>query len=52
MNNLGYIGVGVVIIGMLIIPQIQYRRDKKGYFKIVEDYEGYLEDKEAEKTNG
>ncbi|CUP25367.1 MAG: PTS ascorbate transporter subunit IIC [Clostridium baratii] len=52
MNNLGYIGVGVVIIGMLIIPQIQYIRDKKGYFKIVEDYEGYLEDKDAEKTNG
>ncbi|MDQ0150824.1 PTS ascorbate transporter subunit IIC [Eubacterium multiforme] len=48
MKNLGYIGVALVVIGMLIIPQIQYIKDKKGYFKIVEDYEGYLEDKEKE----
>lgn len=46
MNNLGYVGVAIAIIGMLIIPQIQYRKNKNGYFKMVEDYEGYLEDQD------
>ena len=36
------------MVGLLAIPQIQYLKNKKGYFKIVEDYEGYLNDKESE----
>lgn len=51
MNKLEYVGVAIVLIGMLLIPQIQYFKNKKGYFKIVEDYEGYLEDKENNKSN-
>lgn len=49
MKNIQYIGVAAVIGIMLAIPQLQYRKNKKGYFKIAEDYEGYLEDLEAEK---
>lgn len=31
----------IVVIVLLAIPQIQYRKDKKGYFLITEDYEAY-----------
>ena len=41
MKYLGYIGVAIIVIGMLAIPQIQYRLDKKGYFLMTEDYEAY-----------
>lgn len=44
----GYIGAAAIIIGMLLIPQLQYRRDPKHYFTIGEDYYAYLEDKKAE----
>ena len=43
MKYLSYIGVALVAIGLLAIPQIQYRRDKEGYFLITEDYEAYKE---------
>ena len=41
----------VVCIGSFIGPLLlQYFKNKKGYFKLVEDYEGYLEDKEKERV--
>ena len=50
MDKFAYVGVGIAVVGMLLIPQIQYFKNKKGYFKLVEDYEGYLEDKEKERV--
>lgn len=41
MKFLSYAGVVLVVAGLLAIPQIQYRKDKKGYFLITEDYEAY-----------
>ncbi|MDU2583749.1 MAG: PTS ascorbate transporter subunit IIC, partial [Anaerococcus prevotii] len=41
MNNISYIGVGIVAIVLIAIPQIQYRKNKAGYFMITEDYEEY-----------
>lgn len=41
MNKLQYVGVGLAIVALLAIPQIQYMKNKKGYFKIAEDYEAY-----------
>lgn len=46
MNNFQYVGFAIVVLSLLAIPQIQYLKNKKGYFKIVEDYDGYLQDKE------
>ena len=43
MKYLGYIGVGVVAVLLLALPQIEYRRDPKAYFLITEDYEAYKE---------
>lgn len=31
------------VIALLVIPQLQYRADKEGYFLITEDYEAYKE---------
>ncbi|MCS6111275.1 PTS ascorbate transporter subunit IIC [Clostridium botulinum] len=47
MNNLHYVGFGIALVALLVIPQLQYRKNKKGYFKIAEDYEEYLNDLEA-----
>ncbi len=41
----GYIGVAIVVIILLAIPQIEYRMDPEGYFLITEDYEAYKEHK-------
>ena len=41
-------GVAALVIGMLLIPQLQYRKNKKHYFMIAEDYEQYKEEIEAE----
>ncbi|MFT4004496.1 MAG: PTS ascorbate transporter subunit IIC [Lacrimispora sp.] len=46
MKFLSYAGVAIVVIALLAIPQIQYRKDKKGYFLITEDYEAYKSLKE------
>lgn len=46
MKFLSYAGVALVVIALLVIPQIQYRKDKKGYFLITEDYEAYKSLKE------
>lgn len=43
MKYLSYVGVAVVAVALLVIPQIQYKKDKKGYFLITEDYEAYKE---------
>lgn len=43
MKYLSYAGVAAIVIVLLAIPQIQYRKDKKGYFMITEDYEAYKE---------
>jgi len=43
MKFLSYAGVLIVVIVLLAIPQIQYRKDKKGYFLITENYEAYKE---------
>lgn len=43
MKYLTFIGVGIIIIGLLIIPQLQYRKEKEKYFMITDDYEAYKE---------
>ena len=45
MYHLGYIGVAIVVVVLLAIPQIEYLMDPKGYFLITEDYDAYLEHK-------
>jgi PTS system ascorbate-specific IIC component len=39
----GFVGVAIIVIGMLAIPQIQYARHKDTYFLITDDYPAYLE---------
>lgn len=41
MKYLGYVGVAVIVVVMLAIPQLQYRKNKEGYFMVTEDYEAY-----------
>lgn len=43
MKYLGYVGVAVVAVILLAIPQIKYRMDPKGYFLMTGDYEAYKE---------
>lgn len=43
MKFLGYAGIAIVIIILVLIPQFQYRKHKDTYFLIAEDYEAYLE---------
>ena len=43
MHYLSYVGVALCVIGLLAIPQIEYRLDPKGYFMITEDYDAYVE---------
>lgn len=45
MRYAGYIGVAIVVIALLAIPQIEYRMDPEGYFLITEDYDAYVEHK-------
>ena len=47
MKYAGYIGFVIVMFILLAIPQLQYRKNKKHYFTITEDYESYLKDKES-----
>lgn len=39
---IGYVGVGIIVVGMLAIPQIQYARHKDTYFLITDDYAAYV----------
>lgn len=41
MKYMGYIGIALVIIILVAIPQLQYRADPKGYFQVVTDYEAW-----------
>lgn len=50
MKFLSYAGVAVVAVALLVIPQLEYRADKEGYFLITEDYEAYKELKEKRKA--
>lgn len=43
MKFAGFVGIGLIILFLLAIPQLQYRRDPEGYFTIVEDYDKYQE---------
>lgn len=43
MKYAGMIGVAIVAIILILIPQLQYRRNPEGYFLIVEDYDAYAE---------
>ncbi len=43
MKYLNIVGVVLVVVGLLAIPQLQYLADKKGYFLMTEDYEAYKE---------
>ncbi len=43
MKYLSYAGLVIVVLFLIAIPQIQYRKNKKYYFMIAEDYEAYKE---------
>lgn len=43
MKYLNYAGIAIVFAALIAIPQIQYKKDKKGYFLITENYEAYKE---------
>ncbi|MDY3250483.1 MAG: PTS ascorbate transporter subunit IIC [Candidatus Choladocola sp.] len=43
MKYLSYAGVVIVAVALFIIPQLQYRADKEGYFLVTEDWEAYKE---------
>ena len=48
----GYIGLAAVILFLLAIPQLQYRRNKEGYFEIATDYEAVKARKEHSEVKG
>ncbi len=41
MHNFNYIGYALVILFFIVVPQIEYYRNPKGYFLMVSDYEEY-----------
>lgn len=41
MKYLSYIGVGLIVVVLVLIPQLEYMKDKENYFLITEDYEEY-----------
>lgn len=47
MKYLSWAGVILCVVGLLALPQIEYLKDKKGYFLITEDYEAYKEYKQG-----
>lgn len=50
MKFAGYIGVAIVVIILLAIPQLQYRSHPDTYFLITEDYDAYLEKKQQKEA--
>ena len=48
MKFLSYAGVVIIVVGLVLIPQLQYRADKKNYFLVTDDYEAYKANKAAE----
>ncbi len=51
MKSLGYVGIGVICLVLILIPQLQYLKNKDTYFMVVDNYEKYKEvmAKKAEK---
>lgn len=47
MKYLSWAGVIICVVALLALPQIEYLKDKKGYFLITEDYEAYKEYKQS-----
>lgn len=47
MKYMSWAGVIICVVGLLALPQIEYLKDKKGYFLITEDYEAYKEYKQS-----
>lgn len=45
MKFLSYAGVAIIIAILVLIPQLQYRADKKNYFLVTDDYEQYKQNK-------
>lgn len=43
MHYTKWIGVAVLVVILVAIPQLQYKKDPEGYFLCVEDYEAYKE---------
>lgn len=52
MKFLGYFGVAIVVLILLAIPQLQYRKHPDTYFLITEDYDAYLEKKKEKEAQG
>jgi len=47
MKYLSFVGVALVVIFLVAIPQLQYRKHKDTYFLVVDDYEAFKKKKEA-----
>lgn len=47
MKYLSWAGVIICVAALLLLPQIEYLKDKKGYFLITEDYDAYKEYKQS-----
>ena len=47
MKYLSYAGVALIVIVLVAIPQIQYRKNKDSYFMVLEDYESFKKMKGA-----
>jgi len=43
MKNLGVVGIGLICLVLILIPQIQYLKNKDTYFLVVENFEKYKE---------
>jgi PTS system ascorbate-specific IIC component len=43
MKNLGVIGIALICLVLILIPQIQYLKNKDTYFLVVENFEKYKE---------
>lgn len=43
MKYAGYVGIALVVLILVLIPQLQYRADPEGYFLKAEDYDKWLE---------
>lgn len=45
MKFLGWIGLALVIVFLVAIPQLQYKKDPEHYFMVVEDWDKHKEEK-------